>query len=253
MWARVWLQAARNGIYGDLLSAISAVEQGWQAHLHERGYAIVPDVVSSSEVMVLLVAMADLVSRRGRAGVRHVLNHPTVNVIANDRRLLGMAQEVLGPEAFPFRATLFDKSPESNWLVTWHQDTALPLREKMDIPGWGPWSVKDGTVYAHAPAFALNQALALRLHLDESNERNGPLRVLPATHTLGVLSDEEIARCADERTAVECFVGKGGIVAMKPLVVHASSKSAVEMPRRTLHIEYAANAGTAYPAQLVTV
>ncbi len=235
------------------MSATSAVEQGWQQALQERGYAIVPDVVSASEVMVLLVAMADLVSRRGRAGVRHVLNHPTVNVIANDRRLLGMAQEILGPEAFPFRATLFDKSPESNWLVTWHQDTALPLREKMNIPGWGPWSVKDGVTYAHAPAFALSQVLALRLHLDPSTERNGPLKVLPATHSLGVLSDEEIARCADERTPVECLVGKGGIVAMRPLVVHASSKSAAELPRRVLHIEYAANAGTAYPAELASV
>ena len=189
--------------------------------------------------MVLLVAMADLVSRRGRAAVRHVLNHPSVNVIANDRRLLAMAQEVLGPEAFPFRATLFDKSPESNWLVTWHQDTALPLRAKMNLPGWGPWSVKDGVTYAHAPAFALNQVLALRLHLDASTERNGPLKVLPATHRMGVLTEDEIARCAAEREPVECLAGKGGIVAMRPLVVHASSKSAAEMPRRLLHIEYA--------------
>ena len=78
---------------------------------------------------------------------------------------MGIARETLGGEAFPFRATLFDKSPIANWLVVWHQDTALPLQERREAPGWGPWSVKDGVIYAHAPESALSQVLALRLHL----------------------------------------------------------------------------------------
>jgi hypothetical protein len=45
------------------------------------------------------------------------------------------------------RATLFDKSPTANWLVVWHQDTALPVQERREAPGWGPWSVKDGVIY----------------------------------------------------------------------------------------------------------
>jgi Phytanoyl-CoA dioxygenase (PhyH) len=102
-----------------------------------------------------------------------------VAVLARDSRLLGIAKDVLGSEAFPFRATLFDKSPGSNWLVVWHQDTALPLRNKQEAQGWGPWSVTDGIIYAHAPADALSQVLALRVHLDDSTEQNGPLRVLP--------------------------------------------------------------------------
>jgi ectoine hydroxylase-related dioxygenase (phytanoyl-CoA dioxygenase family) len=104
-----------------------------------------------------------------------------------------------GSGAFPYHATLFDKSPTSNWLVVWHQDTALPLRERKALAGWGPWSVKEGVNYAHAPASALRQVLALRVHLDDSTEHNGPLRVLPGTHTRGVLSDEEIERSCLKR------------------------------------------------------
>jgi hypothetical protein len=59
-------------------------------------------------------------------------------------------RKILGPEALPFRATLLDKSPTSDWLVVWHQDTALPLRERRELPGWGPWSVKEGVIYALA-------------------------------------------------------------------------------------------------------
>jgi ectoine hydroxylase-related dioxygenase (phytanoyl-CoA dioxygenase family) len=152
---------------------------------------------------------------------------------------MAMAQEVLGSSALPFRATLFDKSPMSNWLVGWHQDTALPLRERQEVPGWGPWSIKDGVNYAHAPASALRQVLALRLHLDDSAQENGPLRVLPGTHTRGVFDDDALHELAKGLAAVDCLVPRGGILLMRPLVVHASSKSKSNAPRRVLHIEYA--------------
>src|SRR5205823_4505707 len=153
-----------------------------------------------------------------------------------------IAQQILGSDALPFRATLFDKSPTANCLVVWHQDTALPFRERREMPGWGPWSVKDGVIYAHAPASALSQVLALRLHLDDSTPENGPLRVLPKTHTLGVLSDDELHDLSTRVAAIDCLVRSGGVLAMRPLIVHASSKSQSHAPRRVLHIEYAASA-----------
>ena len=82
--------------------------------------------------------------------------------------------------------------------------------------------------------------LALRLHLDDSTLENGPLRVPPGTHTLGVLTDAQIHEMAIKAPAVDCIVDAGGVLAMRPLVIHASSKSRSDRPRRVLHIEYAA-------------
>jgi len=48
-----------------------------------------------------------------------------------------------------------------------------------------------------------------------------------------------IHQLAVEISAVECLVASRGVVAMRPLLVHASSKSQAESPRRVLHIEYA--------------
>ena len=110
--------------------------------------------------------------------------------------------------------------------------------------------MKEGIAYAHAPAAALSQVLALRVSLDDSLSENGPLRILPETHTLGVLSDDSIHELAARIAPVDCVVPKGGIVAMRPLVVHASSKSQTEIPRRVLHIEYAASDFIAKPLQL---
>ena len=160
----------------------------------QNGFAVIPGVLLPRDVSRTLSALASWEMKRSRAGIRHILSHSAVTELALDSRLLGLAQEVLGPSAIPFRATLFDKSQTANWLVVWHQDTALPLRKRVDTPGWGPWSIKDGVHHAHAPACALEQVLALRLHLDDSTVQSGPLRVLPGTHTLGILTDDAIHR-----------------------------------------------------------
>jgi ectoine hydroxylase-related dioxygenase (phytanoyl-CoA dioxygenase family) len=209
--------------------------------VEEQGFGVLPEVLLPRETRRLIDGLDQTPLRRSKAGVRHALRHPSVAALAREPRLLNIAQEVLGAGALPFRATLFDKSPQANWLVVWHQDTALPLRECHDSPGWGPWSVKDGVVYAHAPASVLCQVLALRIHLDDSTAENGPLRVLPGTHREGVLSDDAIHEFAAQIEPTDCLVPQGGVLAMRPLLIHASSKSQSEGLRRVLHIEYSAS------------
>lgn len=213
----------------------------WRSAVHECEFAIIPRVLPHTEVNLLLEALISESLERTKADIRHALSHASVARLARDPRLLEIAQGILGASAFPFHATLFDKSPTANWLVVWHQDTALPLRVRCETPGWGPWSIKKGVIYAHAPASALSKILALRVHLDDSISKNGPLRVLPGTHTLGVLTDENLHERATTVSAVECLVPDGGVLAMRPLLVHSSSKSETQAPRRVLHIECAAS------------
>ena len=162
-----------------------------------------------------------------------------VTALAGDQRLLEIARQSLGMQAVPFRATLFEKSGKANWLVAWHQDTALPLERQFDDAGWGPWSEKAGVLYAHAPAWAISRVLALRVHLDSSTSENGPLRVIPASHSAGVLTDAQVLEYARTHPSTECPVPRGGVLAMRPLIIHASSKAREANPRRVLHIEYA--------------
>jgi ectoine hydroxylase-related dioxygenase (phytanoyl-CoA dioxygenase family) len=217
----------------------------WLEPIQKQGFAIIPEILAPKDVDPLLDELSRSDLPRSRAGVRHAMRLPVVAAVARDSQLMEIAQQVLGEGAFPFRATLFDKSSTANWLVVWHQDTALPLLERREMPGWGPWSVKDGVTYAHAPASALSQVLALRVHLDDSTAENGPLRVLPGTHTLGVLTDETLHELSTRIEAVDCLAPCGGVLAMSPLIVHASSKSQSEIPRRVLHIEYAASTNMA--------
>src|SRR6476620_6131334 len=121
--------------------------------LLDKGFEIVPECFGHSEILSLRSALESTPLHRSRAGMRNALQVEGFRSIASDPRLLRLAQRTLGETAVPFHATLFGKSPRSNWLVVWHQDTALPLRERREVPGWGPWSVKEGVPFAHAPAF----------------------------------------------------------------------------------------------------
>jgi ectoine hydroxylase-related dioxygenase (phytanoyl-CoA dioxygenase family) len=221
----------------------------WRGAIERDGFAVLPGLFPCESLDRLLQEINELEPRRSRAGVRHALGLSPVAAAARQPQMIKLARGVLGPSAFPFRATLFDKSPVANWLVVWHQDTALPLRERIELPGWGPWSVKEGIAYAHAPATVLSQVLALRVNCDDSTDENGPLRVLPGTHTLGVLSDDSIHELSTRTPPVNCVVPKGGVVAMRPLLIHASSKSHSDTPRRVLHIEFAASDSIAKPLQ----
>jgi hypothetical protein len=203
------------------------------------GFRVVDNVLSSEECDSILSALSNNRVIRGRAGARHLMGLPEVVKIAGDKRLLDIAKRELGTEPLPFRATLFEKSGKANWLVVWHQDTALPLRDRFEAPGWGPWSEKAGVSYAHAPASALSRIIALRVHLDASTKDNGPLRVVPHSHVLGILTDPEIGDVVKSNGFLDCLVPKGGILAMSPLIIHSSSKARIDAPRRVLHIEYA--------------
>ena len=81
--------------------------------------------------------------------------------------------------------------------------------------------------------------LAIRLHLDESNEDDGPLRVVPGSHKAGRLAAEEVVAWR-ERPSVICTVPNGGAILMRPLLVHASSSCSKPEARRVIHLEFAA-------------
>jgi ectoine hydroxylase-related dioxygenase (phytanoyl-CoA dioxygenase family) len=222
----------------------------YPSFIAEHGYAIVPNVFGNEEFCSLTERLCRTDVTRSRAGIRHTMKYQEVARLAQDPRLTSLACRALSGTAFPYRATLFDKSPTANWLIVWHQDTALPIRERHNVAGWGPWSVKENVIYAHAPASALARVVALRIHLDNSTEHNGPLRVLPGTHRSGVLTDDQLQQLGQHTSPIECTVACGGVVAMRPLIVHSSAKSRVNAPRRVLHIEYAAEMSIAKGLEL---
>ena len=156
--------------------------------MFEAGFEILEGVLTEAECDALI---AHLCENGSLAGVRHLMSDPFVSRLAVDGRLLAITEQISGQKLVPYKATLFQKTGKANWLVAWHQDTALPVEAVPNGGDWGPTSVKDGITFAHAPARALSKILALRIHLDASTKNNGPLRVIPGSHRFRMTDRDE--------------------------------------------------------------
>ena len=211
-----------------------------QANLERDGFTLVPRAISAGAITELTLALGEL-DMDGRAGARGLLDIAAVQDLAMQSPVRDVAEAVLGPECFAVRALLFDKTADANWRVMWHQDTTIAVREALEVEGFGPASEKAGVPHTQAPASLLERMVAVRVHLDPCGPDNGPMRVLPGTHQLGKLAAEAIDRLCHQGAAVECHVPVGGLLVMRPLLLHASSPAKVPGHRRVLHIEFAAS------------
>src|SRR5262245_48932197 len=117
----------------------------------DPGYSIAEQVFERSRMAEVCEVLAAANLHRTKAGARHVLWVQAVRDLATEFQLVNLARTFINGHPTPFRATLFDKSAASNWLVTWHQDTVLPVTRKVDDAQWGPWTVKGGVLHANAP------------------------------------------------------------------------------------------------------
>ncbi len=218
------------------------------ADFQQNGFAIMPNVLAAATVSALLDALArvrlnDAVKQRaGRAfGIRRLLELvPAVRALAESEVLRALVEPILGDKASVVRGIFFDKTPVANWKVPWHQDTMIAVRAKNDVAGFSAWSVKAGVIHTQPPVEVLASILTVRLHLDDTDETNGALRVIPGSHLHGLLSDAAIQQWKAQQPAVTCAVPSGGALLMRPLLLHASSVAAQPMHRRVLHLEYSA-------------
>ena len=211
------------------------------AAFDREGFAMWPSLLSSNEVAALISSLEEsIVPGSHRGGVRDVMDAvPALQAVAAHGSVRLPVEAVLGPDAFPVRSTLFDKTGAANWKVPWHQDVTIAVQERHDAEGYGPWSVKSGVQHVQPPTSVLNRMVTVRIHLDPCPAENGALRVLPGTHHLGRLDQNHVAPFVNEELAVTCEAHAGDALIMRPLVLHASAQSLSPAHRRVLHFDFA--------------
>lgn len=171
----------------------------------------------------------------GAAGQRCLLDLDSVREVARLLRAELIDAGILPAGAVAIQAIAFDKTPGTNWKVTWHQDLMFPFAKPVSTPGYELPSVKEGIAYARPPREVLDELLAVRLHLDECDETNGPLRVAPGSHRHGILRGSDIPTALSQHPEVTCLAANGDALLMKPLLLHASSPATTPKHRRVLH------------------
>ncbi|WP_375382123.1 phytanoyl-CoA dioxygenase family protein [uncultured Sphingomonas sp.] len=146
----------------------------------------------------------------------------------------------LGSASRPVRAILFDKTAETNWSLGWHQDRTICVRRRLDVDGFGPWTIKSGMHHVAPPFDLLTRMVTLRVHLDDVSLTNAPLLIAPGSHRYGRIPtdrvDEVVRRCGK----LACTAIAGDVWVYATPILHASESASFPMRRRVLQVDYAA-------------
>lgn len=158
-----------------------------------------------------------------------------IDTIFNDK-IKSVLTQLLGEKYFVVKSIYFDKPHTSNWYVSYHQDLTISVDKKITLNGFDFWTTKQNQFSVQPPLDVLQNIVTVRIHLDDTNENNGALKVVPKSHLKGIYRPETIDWRVEKE--VSCSVSKGGIMLMKPLLLHSSGRTTNDKQRRVIHIEF---------------
>lgn len=222
----------------------SLIKTNYKEQLHNEGYTIINSIYTIDEIeaIINIINHTDKSKDTYRKSVdlfaiRQFLKEipEMVNVIFNEK-LKNTINQIIGNEYFIVKSIYFDKPETSNWYVPYHQDLTISVDKKIEDQNFKFWTKKQNQFSVQPPISILENITTIRIHLDDTNENNGALNVIPKSHLKKIYRPETINW--DNEIEITCNVAKGGIMFMKPLTLHSSKRTINNEKRRVIHIEF---------------
>jgi ectoine hydroxylase-related dioxygenase (phytanoyl-CoA dioxygenase family) len=209
-----------------------------------RGFAIADNVFTDEEIDNLLftISHADaskptFLRTNDLFAIRQFLKEiPACIEKVFNNKLNALISKLFGDDYFVVKSIYFDKPENSNWFVSYHQDLTISVNTKLELEGFGPWTTKQNQYAVQPPLYILQDNFTIRIHLDNTENENGALKIISGSHLKGIYRPETIDWAVEKETI--CNVKKGGVMFMKPLLLHSSSRTTNNNKRRVLHIEF---------------
>lgn len=218
--------------------------ESYKSHILEYGFLVINKVFSDKEVeqIISVLDRIDTSKENFRKSqdlfaIRQFLKEiPEIRDLIFNDSVQQIIREIFGAKYFVVKSIYFDKPETSNWYVAYHQDLTISVDKKLELPDFGPWTTKQNQFAVQPPLNILENIYTIRIHLDDTDENNGALKVVPKSHAKGIYRPETIDWAVE--TEHICNVEKGGIMIMKPLTLHGSNRTTNGNRRRVIHIEF---------------
>lgn len=215
-----------------------------KSHIEKYGFAVINDVFSQKELEDINVVLQNIDTSKENFrksedlfAIRQFLKEvPEIKDLIFNENIRKVVKEIFGEKYFVVKSIYFDKPETSNWYVAYHQDLTISVDKKLELENFGPWTTKQNQFAVQPPLNVLENIYTIRIHLDDTDENNGALKVVPKSHTKGIYRPETIDWTVE--TEEICNVEKGGIMLMKPLTLHGSNRTTNGRKRRVIHIEF---------------
>ncbi|MES2274885.1 MAG: phytanoyl-CoA dioxygenase family protein [Bacteroidota bacterium] len=221
---------------------MQSVASNWE--FTQNGFTIIDAIYTQEEIRNIIEQIEQVNSDKPTFrvsndlfAIRQFLREvPGVCPLIFNAKLISIINDLFGDDYFVVKSIYFDKPGLSNWFVAYHQDLTISVDYKLDVAGYGPWTVKQNQFAVQPPLAILQRNFTIRIHLDDTDADNGALRVVPGSHLKGVYRPENI----DWTIECEhiCDVKAGSVMLMSPLLLHASNRTTNNKKRRVIHIEF---------------
>lgn len=218
--------------------------QHYKQDIADNGFSVISNIFSEEEIEKIgqVIDQIDTSKETFRKSedlfaIRQFLKEiPEVKDLVFNENVKKLIKEVFGDQYFVVKSIYFDKPETSNWYVAYHQDLTISVDKKTVLPNFGPWTTKQNQFAVQPSLDILENIYTIRIHLDDTDDQNGALKVVPGSHAKGIYRPETI----DWNTETEhiCNVDKGGVMIMKPLILHGSNRTTNGKRRRVIHIEF---------------
>lgn len=211
---------------------------------NNNGYLVLENIYTETEIINIIheIESADTQKDTFRKSselfaIRQFLKEiPTAFNLIFNNNLKSLIKTIFGENYFIVKSIYFDKPETSNWYVSYHQDLTISVDKKIPLENYGPWTVKQNQFAVQPPIHILENISTIRIHLDDTNELNGALKIITKSHLKQIYRPETINR--ENETEITCNVPRGGVMLMKPLLLHSSSRTLNNNRRRVIHIEF---------------
>ena len=218
--------------------------QNHKTEISEKGFTIINDIFSEKEISQIIDVIDSIDTSKETFrksedlfAIRQFLKEvPESHQFIFNDNIRKIINEIFGDNYFVVKSIYFDKPEKSNWYVSYHQDLTISVDKKLDLKGFGPWTTKQNQFAVQPPIDYLKNIFTIRIHLDDTDENNGALKVVPNSHSKEIYRPETIDWNLE--TEEICSVNKGGIMIMKPLILHGSNRTTNHQKRRVIHIEF---------------
>jgi ectoine hydroxylase-related dioxygenase (phytanoyl-CoA dioxygenase family) len=235
--------AALIGQFDCYLGSVESLTN-YQKQIEANGYAIVNHVFSAEEADAIAGVLKNIDPSKANFrktadlfAIRQLFREiPDVQPLIFTEALHQLIERLFGGGYYVVKSIYFDKPAASNWFVAYHQDLTISVKEKVEVAGFASWTKKQDQYAVQPPLQVLEQNFTIRIHLDDTDAGNGALRVIPGSHKKGVYRPETIDWTIEKESV--CPVQKGGVMIMRPLLLHASSRTTNDTRRRVIHIEF---------------
>lgn len=220
------------------------ISKNYKKELETNGFTILDPIYSLVEIENIcneiekISDSTNLTFRKTKDlfAIRQFLKEaPSVEKLIFNNVLKEILESIFGKEYFVVKSIYFDKPEESNWFVGYHQDLTISVDKKLELKDFSNWTLKQNQYSVQPSDEVLKNICTVRIHLDDTNEENGALKVISNSHHEVIRLDTFDFKNKKETF---CNVPKGGIMIMKPLLFHASNKTTNKEKRRVIHLEF---------------